>query len=439
MSFDTAIRVEGLGKRYRLGGARERYRSLRDELVQGVLAPFRRLGSVLRGESTLVSDEILWAVRDVSFQVPRGEVLGVVGRNGAGKTTLLKILSRITEPTEGRAEIHGRVGSLLEVGTGFHPELTGRENIFLNGAILGMRRDEIAAKLDDIVAFAEVERFIDTQVKHFSSGMYVRLAFAVAAHLEPEVLLIDEVLAVGDAGFQRKCIRSIQQNTRKGRTALVVSHNMGLVRSLCSRALLLEKGRVVAEGVPEEVIATYHQTFDAREAAFEANAEERDAHLARAVLRDARGDAVTEIPCGESFSVALQMHVREGFSIPRPWIGVRIYTWYGELVAHLANREAGCELPSLETTTWVRCEIRHPNLLPGRYWLGVVLADVNDRLYDRVEHAVPFSVTAADVFGSGMLPSTRHGQVFFKSRWSVSDAHPLGTKEVSGPRGRTDP
>jgi len=431
MKDDLAIRVDGLGKRYRLGARRERYRTLREQLVQGALIPFRRLGSVLRGESTVVSKETLWALRDVSLQVARGEVLGVIGRNGAGKTTLLKILSRITEPTLGRAEIHGRVGSLLEVGTGFHPELTGRENVYLNGAILGMSRREIAAKFDAIVAFAEVERFIDTQVKHYSSGMHVRLAFAVAAHLEPEVLLIDEVLAVGDAGFQRKCIGSIRRTTREGRTALVVSHNMGLVRALCSRVVLLEEGRLVSEGTPEEVIRDYHAASDAREAVFEAPADGRDVYLARVQIRDARGHAVMEIASGEGLSVELEVALGPGATIPRPWIGVRLYTWYGELVAHVANREAGQELPPLETTTCVRCEIHRPNLLPGRYWLGVVLADIHHREHDRVEQAVPFTVTPADVFGSGMLPSARQGRVFLHSHWSVDRdaAEPLAIAE----------
>jgi lipopolysaccharide transport system ATP-binding protein len=203
---DIAIRVEGLGKQYRIGGKQERYKTLRDTLTDAVTSPFRRLSSVVRGQSSAVADETIWVLKDVSFEVQRGEVVGIIGRDGAGKTTLLKILSRITEPTEGYAEVHGRVGSLLEacpersrrVGTGFHPELTGRENITLNGAILGMKRTEIDHKFDEIVAFAEVEKFIDTPVKHYSSGMYVRLAFAVAAHLEPESLLVDEVLAVGD-------------------------------------------------------------------------------------------------------------------------------------------------------------------------------------------------------------------------------------------------
>ncbi|MBM4049660.1 MAG: ABC transporter ATP-binding protein, partial [Planctomycetes bacterium] len=249
---EIAIRVENLGKRYRIGARQNRSESLRDavaDLGAGMVGFFRR-----RGAS---EDETLWALRDVSFEVKRGEVMGIIGRNGAGKSTLLKILSRITKPTEGRAEIHGRVGSLLEVGTGFQLELTGRENIYLNGAILGMKKAEIDRKFDEIVAFSEVERFIDTPVKHYSSGMYVRLAFAVAAHLQPEILLIDEVLAVGDMGFQRKCIGKMEKVAGEGNTVLMVSHNMGTVKSLCSRALLLDAGRMRTFGPVERGIAEY--------------------------------------------------------------------------------------------------------------------------------------------------------------------------------------
>lgn len=251
---DIAIRVEGLSKRYRIGGKAEPYFTLRDSLLQfggSIVALFSRNGRKDR-EGTL-----FWALKDVSFEVNRGEVVGIIGRNGAGKTTLLKILSRITEPTEGRAEIEGRVASLLEVGTGFHPELTGRENIFLSGAILGMRKAEIGRKFDEIVAFAEVEKFIDTPVKRFSSGMYLRLAFAVAAHLNPEILLVDEVLAVGDANFQKKCLGKMGEVVQQGRIVLFVSHNMGAVQRLCSRGIHLENGRVMREGSVQEVIAGY--------------------------------------------------------------------------------------------------------------------------------------------------------------------------------------
>src|ERR1700738_407031 len=266
---DTAIQVDGLGKQYLIGKRQARYGSFRESLTETVARPFRAARSLVtrngNGNGHLTSDQLLtsdfgsspsgdtiWALKDVSFEVTRGEIVGIIGRNGAGKSTLLKVLSRITEPTTGAVDIYGRVGSLLEVGTGFHPELTGRENIFLNGAILGMRRAEIERKFDEIVAFAQIERFLDTQVKHYSSGMYMRLAFSVAAHLEPEILLVDEVLAVGDAAFQKKCLGKMGDVAKEGRTVLFVSHNMTAIRSLCRRVLWLDNGGGVRHGVTRE-------------------------------------------------------------------------------------------------------------------------------------------------------------------------------------------
>jgi lipopolysaccharide transport system ATP-binding protein len=248
---DIAIRVENLSKRYTIGVARQRYHTLRDQLADGLTSLFRRNGHPVPGDNTT------WALQDVSFDVRQGEVVSIIGRNGAGKSTLLKILTRITEPTEGRVEIHGRVGSLLEVGTGFHPELTGRENIYFNGAILGMRKAEIDRKFDEIVAFAEVEKFIDTPVKRYSSGMSVRLAFAVAAHLEPEILLVDEVLAVGDAAFQQKCLGKMGDVAQGGRTILFVSHNMAAVATLTHRSIWIDYGKIKAIGSTQEVIEAY--------------------------------------------------------------------------------------------------------------------------------------------------------------------------------------
>jgi lipopolysaccharide transport system ATP-binding protein len=249
-----AIHAEDLSKRYKLGASSARYKTLRESMSGMLRGTARRVRSFGAGAH---QPESFWALKNVSFEVKHGEVIGVIGRNGAGKSTLLKILSRITWPTEGRAAIHGRVGSLLEVGTGFHPELTGRENIFLNGAIMGMRRAEIASKFDEIVAFAEVDKFIDTAVKHYSSGMYVRLAFAIAAHLEPEILIIDEVLAVGDLAFQQKCLGKMSEVSRGGRTILFVSHNMTVVEKLCERCIVLHDGRVEYQGETNEAIHHY--------------------------------------------------------------------------------------------------------------------------------------------------------------------------------------
>jgi len=258
---EIAIRVRDIGKQYHIGAIEQvgRYRSLRETLTNLASKPLRLARSIVNGgiREDSVDQTMIWAVRNVSFDIERGEIVGVVGRNGGGKSTLLKILGRITEPTTGRAEIFGRSGSLLEVGTGFHPELTGRENIYLNGSILGMKRRQIAERFDEIVSFAEVERFIDTPVKHYSSGMYLRLAFAVAAHLDTEILLVDEVLAVGDYRFQQKCLGKMKDVSNSGRTILYVSHSMSSIRSLCKRALALSEGRVVADGSPQEVIAGY--------------------------------------------------------------------------------------------------------------------------------------------------------------------------------------
>jgi lipopolysaccharide transport system ATP-binding protein len=255
----VAIQVSGISKKYRIGRRHDIHRTLRDALVEKAKLPFRLAVRLLRGDSPGDGShpEAIWALKDVSFDVHSGEAIGIIGRNGAGKSTLLKILSRVTDPTEGEARIRGRVGSLLEVGTGFHPELSGRENIFLNGAILGMRRNEIIAKFDEIVAFAEIEQFIDTPVKHYSSGMYMRLAFAVAAHLEPEILIVDEVLAVGDLQFQKKCLEKMKQVEKEGRTVLFVSHNMLSISRLCKRTLLLEAGRITMDGPTEDVIHAY--------------------------------------------------------------------------------------------------------------------------------------------------------------------------------------
>jgi lipopolysaccharide transport system ATP-binding protein len=264
---DIAIRVDNLSKLYKIGALRSKHDTLRDRINDVLFNPFKKLAKVAKAQrnpikqsTSFSTDDHIWALKDVSFEVKRGEVIGIIGRNGAGKTTLLKILSRITEPTKGRAEILGRVGSLLEVGTGFHPELTGRENIYLNGAILGMKKNEIERKFDEIVAFAEIERFLDTPVKRYSSGMYVRLAFAVAAHLDPEILLVDEVLAVGDVSFQKKCLGKMDDVAKQGRTVLFVSHNLAAIQSLCQRAILLNSGTLILDGSAKSVISKYLTT-----------------------------------------------------------------------------------------------------------------------------------------------------------------------------------
>jgi len=316
---DIAVRTVRLGKMYRIGGHREAYRTLRDTLMQAAKRPIERLRHP--GAATHAS-EVLWALRDVDFEVKQGEAVGIIGRNGAGKSTLLKVLSHITEPTEGRVEITGRVGSLLEVGTGFHGELTGRENIFLNGAILGMTRQEIKRRFEEIVEFSEIGRFLDTPVKRYSSGMYVRLAFAVAAPLAPEILIVDEVLAVGDAAFQRKCLGKMEDVAGHGRTVLFVSHNMQAVRSLCTNAIELQAGRVVNAGEAGQIVADYLTRQSASEAfARWAPGEGPGNHIVRLLgleVVDEAGDVANVVFNDQAF------RVRIAFELSRPDLPVGI-------------------------------------------------------------------------------------------------------------------
>lgn len=307
---DIALRTVGLGKMYRIGAERESYRTLRDTLASVAKRPLERIRHP--GAATHTSED-LWALRDVNVEVKHGEALGIIGRNGAGKSTLLKVLSRITEPTEGRVEIRGRVASLLEVGTGFHPELTGRENIQLNGAILGMTRAEIKSRFDEIVEFSEISRFLDTPVKRYSSGMYVRLAFAVAAHLEPEILIVDEVLAVGDAGFQKKCIGKMEDVADGGRTVIFVSHNMQAIRSLCSTALRIEAGRVVNSGEAGRVVMDYlSQQSDTQGSVTWAAGEgpgDNEVRLASVSVLDSGGQPANLVSTCEPFGVRFEVDI----------------------------------------------------------------------------------------------------------------------------------
>lgn len=303
------IEVENLGKQYRIGARQAAYETLRDTIADTVRMPLQRW----RRRSRRAAGETVWALEDVSFEVRPGEVVGIIGRNGAGKSTLLKMLSRITEPTTGRIKLYGRIGSLLEVGTGFHPELTGRENIYLNGAILGMHRAEIQRKFDEIVAFAEIEKFLDTPVKRYSSGMYMRLAFSVAAHLEPEVLIVDEVLAVGDASFQKKCLNKMEDVGHQGRTVLFVSHNMPAVTRLCQRAILLDGGRVVEDDLSDKVVSLYLRSGLATSAAREwLNAKDAPgnevARLCAARVRNQAGDIAASIDIREPVKIEIEYY-----------------------------------------------------------------------------------------------------------------------------------
>jgi len=403
----AAIEIRGLGKRYRLGAPEGRagYETLRDRLSDGLRAPWRALSSLARGSSPAAT---FWALRDVGFEVPPGQVIGVIGRNGAGKSTLLKILSRITEPTTGEARITGRVGSLLEVGTGFHPELTGRENIFLNGAILGMRRDEIARKFDAIVAFAEVERFLDTPVKHFSSGMYVRLAFAVAAHLETEILLVDEVLAVGDARFQNKCLGAMSEIGRQGRTVLFVSHSMAAVQSLCSRGVVLQAGRVAFDGPIDRAVSEYLRGGAARSAVTDltgvaARGGSGEVRFTSFRIEDETGQASASISNGRACVFVLGYEVREaGGAFDQVAATVSVRNALGTRVFYHHNLLEGRPFDRVAGRGEFRLKIPRLPLSSGDYQADLHLSrDRGRTVLDALEGEVGFEICDGDFFGSG--------------------------------------
>jgi len=427
---DTAIRVENLSKQYRIGGPQARYRTIRESLTEAVQAPFRHLSSVVRGQSSVVSNETIWALKGVSFEVQRGEVVGIIGRNGAGKTTLLKILSRITEPTEGYGEIHGRVGSLLEVGTGFHPELTGRENIYLNGAILGMKRAEINRKFDEIVDFAEIEKFIDTPVKHYSSGMYVRLAFAVAAHLEPEILLVDEVLAVGDAAFQKKCLGKMGDVAKEGRTVLFVSHNMGAVLSLCSRAILLEEGRLQVDEVSDEAISVYLSSLKRSSKIvlrdrLDRGGDQRTRYV-DIWFEDSRGRRVTRAVTGQALVVCLEYE--SALANSRLDFGIGIYDQFGDCLIHSSTRFSHLDDGMLPPRGVVTCTFPRLALPAARYRVNLSIHNRRERV-DHVEGAAVLEVESGDFYGTGKVPPTTWSKVLVDYTWSLRGVEDGGEQQ----------
>lgn len=418
---EIALRVEKLGKQYRIGLSPMQYRTLRETMVEAINIPARFSKSEERQKASTI-----WALRDVSFELKQGNVLGVIGRNGAGKSTLLKILSRVTEPSEGVAEIHGRVGSLLEVGTGFHPELTGRENIYLNGAILGMKRSEIDIKFDEIVSFAEVEQFIDTPVKRYSSGMYLRLAFAVAAHLEPDILVVDEVLAVGDAEFQRKCLGKMSDVAKQGRTVLFVSHNMSAILRLTEEAIILEKGRLILRGPTQQAVDYYLQsgfsqtgqrTWDLDEIP----SESRPFRPIALKLCDRKGNVVDTIRSTEPVSIQVEYVLEAPISGLR--VGLYLLTTRGEYVFTSFDTDH----PDLYQQFGIRqaghytseCTIPANFFNEGRYILGLNASSFRVKRYFQDEQALSFSV---DVTGApGMQwPEPRSGTIRPDLNWKIN-------------------
>ena len=421
-----AIRVQGLGKRYSIGGPALGPGHLREALVQMVTGPFRRRGALRRARD---AQEEFWALRDVSFDVEQGEVLGIIGRNGAGKSTALKIISRITPPTTGRIELRGRIGSLLEVGTGFHGDLTGRENVYLNGTILGMRRAEIDRKFDEIIAFAGVQAFVDTPVKRYSSGMYMRLAFAVAAHLDTEILLVDEVLAVGDLEFQKKCLGKMDEVARGGRTVVFVSHNMSAMRRLCERGILLERGRVAAIGPMEAVADQYVRPGrDQEESARFDPHDRRGTGWARVTdmrLLDDRHEAVAARPCDADLLVEVTIQVTGGAAAGSSLRGLVVELVVcsddGQPLLSLMNvDDTGVALPD-GSACRVLVRLPGPTFVPGRYSINVFLGIPFLQHVDEISEALQFDVLPpVEPWRPYELHQSR-GLLCRKAEWSCGD------------------
>ncbi|HAP38739.1 MAG TPA: ABC transporter ATP-binding protein [Nitrospira sp.] len=420
----VAIRAEGLSKHYRLG-AGVQHNTLRDQVMH-------RLKSLTRwGAGQSETDPSFWAVNDISFEVQHGEVLGIIGHNGAGKSTLLKILSRITQPTRGTADIYGRVSSLLEVGTGFHSELTGRENIFLNAAMLGMRRQEVRRKFDEILAFSGVEQFIDTPVKRYSSGMYVRLAFAVAAHLEPEILIVDEVLAVGDASFQQKCLGKMEEVSRSGRTVLIVSHNMTIIEGLCERAILLEKGRIARMGKTHTVVEGYADAIRTQASTAIEDREDRvglgEILLTKIELLDGARHAVAAAITGRDIIIRMHYRCAEQKEFRNCRVSISVNGRKGQDLFVLSTDIVDPTPLTLKGIGYVDFIVPELPLTGGAYFFQSYI-ESNGQAQDWIKNVAPFPVLDADYYGTGNLcpPGWEANGVLVDYRWESSDGRRTG-------------
>jgi lipopolysaccharide transport system ATP-binding protein len=409
-----AIEVKGLGKRFEIGNATGGYMLLTEQLADRVRRRGRR-----------PKQQEFWALQDIDFEVEQGETFGVIGHNGAGKSTLLKILSRITPPTVGEARLRGRVGALLEVGTGFHPELTGRENVFLNGAILNMPRSEIQRRFDEIVDFADIGPFLDTPVKRYSSGMQLRLAFSVAAHLEPEILIVDEVLSVGDVSFQQKCLDRMEDVRREGRTIVFISHNLGAVRNLCDRAMLLSRGRVNAIGGVGEVINEYVGEVERDLPRSLRERENRDGtgELRFVDMRLERNGQVIDSPTsGEDCDIVLSYETQGGRSFRTVNFGITVFSLEDSLpLLNLSSETAGAVFRDVPPQGEARCRLHNCPLPAGQYFMSIT-ADLAGEMMDGVHRAFEMTVSGGDFYGSGRQPHPDHRTVLVPHEWSVAEA-----------------
>jgi len=407
------IEVEKISKRYQIGASKEPYLSLRDEIVKWISPSARRARS---------AQEELWALKDITFNVQEGEAVGIIGRNGAGKSTLLKILSKITPPTEGKIKMRGRVASLLEVGTGFHPELTGRENIYLNGAILGMSRQEIKKKFDEIVSFAEIEKFLDTPVKRYSSGMYVRLAFAVAAHLEPEILLVDEVLAVGDAEFQKKCLGKMGEVAKEGRTVLFVSHNMASIMQLCSKGLLVESGKIRAIGTADEVVRKYlagidikHNKVDLKN--FQPRRGTGEVMFGAAYLQNAHQEGCRDFHIGDKICIFFSINASSNYINKKIKLAVELRSSDGLPLCNMVDMDSGFQIDKIKERETISVTITDVRLYPDTYFIGLWAGSLTSiETFDYVIDCLSFTIVDGGKLTSRRLPRSA-GILFLTPEW----------------------
>ena len=412
------IKVESISKRYAIGSRSAPYLTFREALYQVAKSPASLFPGRKRSDA-----EYFWALRDVSFEIMPGEVTGIIGRNGAGKSTLLKILARVTEPTSGRVELYGRTNSLLEVGTGFHPELTGRENIFVNGAILGLKRVEIKRLFDEIVAFAQIEKFLDTPVKHYSTGMYMRLAFSVAAHLLSDILIIDEVLSVGDAQFQKKCLGKVREVASSGRTVIFVSHNMAAVENLCGRGVVLDHGRMTFDGTQTGAIAHYLESVDNK---LGTNLDERtdrtgsgEIQVTSVSVKDTNGKPLQSVISGQDVDVYFNYRTTPAYRCTNPVMGFMLRTYLDVPVFLQHNRLTRNHWDSIPPIGAFVCRIRKLPLPPANYRLGLSVMCEGEYL-DRIDDAIELTVLEGDFFGSGEVPPIANGCCLVDAEWRLA-------------------